>query len=69
MIALGAIWTITRTNANPIVSTTLVDTDSQENTISDEMLFEGGIRLSKQVVIDRYNFSSIPGGKEFLNEL
>ena len=69
MIALGAIWTITRTNANPIVSTTLVDTDSQENTISDEMLFEGDIKISKQVVIDRYNFSSIPGGKEFLNEL
>ena len=68
MIALGAIWTVNRSKASPTI-TTLASADLQDNTTDNEILFEGDIKIPKQVIIDRYNFSSVPGGKEFLKEL
>ena len=71
MIALSAVWTVIRTDASPIgTTTTLPETNTQDiPVLQDEILFEGDIKLSKQVIIDHFNFSSVPGGKEFLNKL
>ena len=73
-LVMGILVLILSTKAAPTADsdTKALDTDKDfkeiENDGSPEELFEGDIMIPREIIMEYYNFSSIPGGEELLKE-
>ena len=73
-LAMGILFLTMGTEAAPTSFNTTqapeIDTDFVEivDDTSPQELFEGDMKVSREMIMEYYNFSSIPGGEELLKE-